>query len=214
MFKKPAAQPTDEVATAHTHADVSTEESSSDAVSEASTERDPHQLPSITTESLAKPSHPVLYLPPLLSSLPPSYPHIEPPVDLPPLHTETRLPNIDPASLSLHKALHHFKPRPGYADLPYADAFNWNELSLPEDDEREWYIVAFRSRRKDGSDGSRESPFYRNTRNVDNSIHSVPALYEADRLAHEEAVMNGGVSYTGRRPFLRIEANAELSLFS
>ncbi|KIO30693.1 hypothetical protein M407DRAFT_68952 [Tulasnella calospora MUT 4182] len=135
--------------------------------------RDPHLLPKFTPSSLARPSSPVLYLPPLLSSLPPTYPHVEPPTERPPLHTETRLPNIDPASLSLHKALHHFHPRHGYAALPYGEAFNWNELELPEDEEREWYVVAFRSRRKEGSDGS--------------------PLYEADRLAHEEAVMNGGL---------------------
>jgi len=74
----------------------------------------------------------------------------------------------------LHKALHYFKPFPNYGSVPYAEAFNWDDLELPEDEEREWYVVAFRSRRKNGSDG--------------------PSLYEADRLAHEEAVVNGGVS--------------------
>jgi hypothetical protein len=117
-------------------------------------ERDPHDLPDFTEAR----SEPVLYLPPLLSSLPPQYPHIEQQSDLPALHTETRLPNIDPASLSLHRALHHFRPRPGYSALAYQDAFNWKELELPIEEEREWYIVAFRSKRKEGSDGSREFP--------------------------------------------------------
>lgn len=165
-------------------------------------ERDPHLLPSFTTEGLVQPTEPVLYLPPLLSSLPPQYPHIELPKDWPPLKTETRLPKIDPASLSLHRALHHFKPRPQYAALPYAKAFNWEDLKLPEEEEREWYIVAFRSRRKDGSDGSREYYFpfpfsasrYATELNADAESINIVALYEADRLAHEEAVVNGGVS--------------------
>ena len=40
---------------------------------------------------------------------------------------------------------------------PYAEAFNWDELELPADEEREWYCVAFRSKRKEGSDSGRES---------------------------------------------------------
>ncbi|TRM69775.1 hypothetical protein BD626DRAFT_391523 [Schizophyllum amplum] len=133
--------------------------------------RDPHALPSFDGEF----SEPVLYLPPLLSSLPERYSTIiETPEGQAPLITETRLPDIDPASLSLHKALHRFRPfNRKYASLPYAEAFNWSELELPEDEEREWYCVAFRSRRKDGSDGT--------------------PLYEADRKAHEEAVKNGGL---------------------
>ena len=116
------------------------------------TERDPHNLPKFHGD----PTKPILYLPPLLSSLP----HILPPqvVDSnrPALVTETRLPDIDPPSLSLHKALHNFRPvTDAYADVPYTEGFNWNELELPEDEEREWYIVAFHSKRKDGSDGGR-----------------------------------------------------------
>ena len=114
---------------------------------------DPHKLPTFG-ESSASHSVPVLYLPPLLSSLPEQ---LEPvPLDSaqPPLVTETRLPDIDPASLSLHKALHKFAPKDAdYAATPYAEAFNWTELSLPEDEEREWYCVVFRSKRKAGSDG-------------------------------------------------------------
>lgn len=117
----------------------------------------PHDLPTFTEASSMERHSPVLYLPPLLSSLPH---HIRVPVlnsSTPPLSTETRLPNIDPASLSLHKALHHFRPlNEDYAVTPYAEAFNWNELELPEEEEREWYIVAFRSKRKAGSDGGRK----------------------------------------------------------
>ncbi|KAI6046157.1 hypothetical protein EDC04DRAFT_2558451 [Pisolithus marmoratus] len=137
-------------------------------------ERDPHQLPAFDSESLTKPTSTVLYLPPLLSSLPSG---VEVPVtqsDTPPLVTETHLPDIDPVSLSLHKALHHFRPLSSeYAGLPYAEAFNWLDLDLPLDEEREWYAVVFRSKRKAGSDSG--------------------ALYEADRKAHEEAVSNGGL---------------------
>ncbi|TFK75462.1 hypothetical protein BDN72DRAFT_832341 [Pluteus cervinus] len=136
--------------------------------------RDPHDLPSFNSKSLSDPAHPVLYLPPLLSSLPEQFPSIPVSDEHPALVTETRLPDIDPASLSLHKALHHFRPlNEGYANLPYAEAFTWSQLSLPEDEEREWYCVAFRSKRKAGSDGE--------------------PLYEADAKAHAEAVRNGGL---------------------
>ncbi|KDN44487.1 hypothetical protein RSAG8_05534, partial [Rhizoctonia solani AG-8 WAC10335] len=173
-------------------------------------ERDPHTLPTFTNESVHAPQEPVLYLPPLLSALPTSlssrardlsrgnhdhynqhYGRASETTDLPklPPHpdrlgpTATRLPDIDPASLSLHRALHVLKPRKGFANLPYAEAFNWDEISAAyrsEVDkiadgelEREWYVVAFRSRRKAGSDST--------------------SLYDADRLAHEEAVHNGGL---------------------
>ncbi|KAG2015510.1 hypothetical protein CC2G_008778 [Coprinopsis cinerea AmutBmut pab1-1] len=135
-------------------------------------DRDPHILPSF---ELAEHKVPVLYLPPLLSSLPERVPalNIETEDDGP-MVTATRLPDIDPASLSLHKALHHFRPvTTEYAEVPYDQAFNWSHLELPEDEEREWYCVAFRSQRKAGSDGD--------------------SLYEADKLAHEEAVSNGGL---------------------
>ncbi|KZP34485.1 hypothetical protein FIBSPDRAFT_923994 [Athelia psychrophila] len=135
------------------------------------TERDPHNLP--TFDANGEPTTPILYLPPLLSSLP----HTIPSWDVgssSALSTETHLPDIDPASLSLHRALHRFRPvSDAYADLPYAEGFNWADLELPEEEEREWYIVAFRSKRRDGSDGG--------------------PLYEADKLAHEEAVKNGGL---------------------
>ncbi|KAF9531608.1 hypothetical protein CPB83DRAFT_874518 [Crepidotus variabilis] len=128
--------------------------------------RDPHELPSFNSQ--LKFDEPVLYLPPLLSSLPEGNPQY------PPLVTETRLPNIDPASLSLHKALHNFKPLTSdYAATPYGEAFNWSQLKLPVHEEREWYCVVFRSKRKVGSDGI--------------------SLYEADKLAHEEAIRNGGL---------------------
>ncbi|KAG6842082.1 hypothetical protein C0991_002736 [Blastosporella zonata] len=117
-------------------------------------QRNPHDVPAFDSKSLTHPSVPVLYLPPLLSSLPDKYPSEAIPIEHPPLVTETRLPDIDPASLSLHKALHHFKPIDAdYVSKPYGEAFNWSQLVLPEDEEREWYCVVFRSKRKPGSDG-------------------------------------------------------------
>ena len=118
--------------------------------------RNPHDLPDFST-SIPHTS-PVLFLPPLLSSLPHGLYHTPAPSpDQPPLKTETHLPDIDPASLSLHKALHYFSPlNPYYATQPYAESFNWDALRLPEDQEREWYVVAFRSRRKPGSDSGCE----------------------------------------------------------
>lgn len=81
-------------------------------------EHDPHSVP-VYDE---KKSAPVLYLPPLLSSLPATFPSTPFHSENPPLVTETRLPDIDPASLSLHKALHYFRPR----DENYArQSFLW-----------------------------------------------------------------------------------------
>ena len=102
----------------------------------------------------------ILYLPPLLSSLPShlgaSHNASNEEKNVP-LRTETHLPSIDPVSLSLHRALHKFKPYDTfYASEPYGTSFNWAELDLPVDEEREWYCVAFRSRRRPGSDSGRE----------------------------------------------------------
>lgn len=115
-------------------------------------------------------SDPILYLPALLSRLPHEHEHLS-------NHStefDTRLPNIDPASLFLHQALHYFRPVDDkYAATDYPEAFNWDELALPADVEREWYGVVFRSRRRPES--------------------SSLSLYAADRAAHAEAVMNGGL---------------------
>lgn len=107
----------------------------------------------------------VLYLPPLLSSLPDRYSAAEAPLhsSFPPILTKTRLPDIDLPSLSLHKALHRFKPlTPDYANTPYAQAFNWYELRLPKDEEREWYCVIFRSKRKAGTESTCDYYLYQN----------------------------------------------------
>lgn len=128
-----------------------------DSPQQCSSHRDPHDLPDFSSSNPQ--TSPVLFLPPLLSSLPLGLSHTPAPSpDQPPLTTETHLPNIDPASLSLHKALHYFSPvNPYYATQPYEESFNWDSLKLPEDDEREWYIVAFKSKRRAGSDSGRES---------------------------------------------------------
>ncbi|GAA5823533.1 hypothetical protein JCM3770_000330 [Rhodotorula araucariae] len=106
------------------------------------------------------------------------------PPDAPVAYTSSRLPTIDPASLAFHRALHSFRPVTAhYATSPYADSFNWNALRLEDDpthrikrEEREWYVVAFRSRRNIGLPADRAK-----------------RLYEADRAAHEEAVTRGGL---------------------
>ncbi|KAI0305688.1 hypothetical protein B0F90DRAFT_1092047 [Multifurca ochricompacta] len=137
---------------------------------------DPHYPPVFDKHTLTYPTQPILYLPPLLSSLPHTFPVHNPSVltGRVPKTTETRLPDIDTVSLSLHKALHNFAPlTENYAATSYADAFNWDELQLPEDDEHDWYCVAFRSIRKQSSESG--------------------PLYEADKLAHEEAIRNGGL---------------------
>ncbi|GAA5916128.1 hypothetical protein JCM8208_002216 [Rhodotorula glutinis] len=99
-------------------------------------------------------------------------------------YTASHLPTLDLVSHALHHALHAFRPvTPRYATSPYADSFNWADLRLEDDssgrvkrEAREWYIVAFRSRRNDGLPEDRARK-----------------LYEADRAAHEEAVTRGGL---------------------
>lgn len=131
-----------------------------------------HHLPST---SAPVPSAPILYLPPLLSPLPGHVPHhSHSPSEEELSSFSTHLPDIDPASLALHQALHRFHPKDNmYAAREYSDAFNWSELGLDEGVEREWYCVVFRSRRNKESESL--------------------SLYQADREAHEEAVKNGGL---------------------
>jgi hypothetical protein len=160
----------------------------------ACVDKDPHIAPSISNLD----SETILYLPPLLSSLPPTQSNeFLPRSDHTP-YTETHLPDIDPVSLSLHKALHHFCALDDkYASRPYQEAFNWDEVAqwMEEDEEREWYIVAFRSQRRDGSDGTRKILFsgYFFHWSTDGALIHLLALYNADKLAHEEAVKNGGL---------------------
>jgi hypothetical protein len=121
--------------------------------------RDPHDLPVFDRDTLTNPSEPILYLPPFLSSLPPAHVNsTSAPTSTGrvPKATDSRLPDIDGPSLALHKALHNFTPiTEKYASTSYAEAFNWGDLDLPEEDEHEWYCVAFTSIRKPGSESDR-----------------------------------------------------------
>lgn len=105
------------------------------------------QLEQFTSQTLAT----RYVIPPLLSRLPAALvasPGQHPtPVPISALeqanrvgHTESRLPDIDTASLALHYALHSFRvmDTERYAAMPYKDAFNWDELHLPQELEREW----------------------------------------------------------------------------
>lgn len=154
LFKAPtldASQPAKRATATSDNLDAS------DSPNPPCSKRDPYDAPDF---SGSKPqSSPVIFLPPLLSSLPHGLSHTPAPApDQQPLTTETHLPDIDPASLSLHRALHYFSPvSPHYATQPYAESFNWDSLKLPEEHEREWYVVAFKSVRKPGSDSECES---------------------------------------------------------
>lgn len=124
---------------------------------------------------------PLLYLPPLLSRLPAdTAPTASPVVKEATIdYTNSHLPRIDSTSLALHRALHVFRPvTPLYAIAPYPSSFNWSDIVLEDDatssvggQEREWYIVAFRSKRREGF-----------------TSEEALDLYGADREAHEEAV--------------------------
>jgi hypothetical protein len=86
-----------------------------------------HHLP----DTLATfPTKPILFLPPLLSPLPPDHDdqHGTQTPTGPIADFDTRLPHIDPDSLALHRALHHFRPVDKYASTVYNEAFNWDEL--------------------------------------------------------------------------------------
>lgn len=84
------------------------------------------------------PSSDVLYLPPLLSLLPIT---AESPEESSPeiMYTLSRLPQVDEASVALHRALHAFQPiTENYATEPYEESFNWKALRLPKEVQREW----------------------------------------------------------------------------
>jgi hypothetical protein len=130
---------------------------SSDAPTDSPLERIPTDFPDFSKPQTS----PILYLPPLLSSLPHNISHTPAPSPAhQPITTDSCLPEIDAPSLSLHRAFHDFTPiTPHYATRPYAESFNWDTFKLPEDQEREWYAVVFRSKRKPGSDSGRKAKF-------------------------------------------------------
>lgn len=88
-----------------------------------------HHLPPVSSSI---PEDPILYLPPLLSPLPDHARHEhrhDGPSEEELSNFDTRLPDIDPASLVLHQALHQFHPiDEQYAKRKYSKAFNWEEL--------------------------------------------------------------------------------------
>ena len=122
--------------------------------------RNPHDLRVFDKKTLTIPSEPILYLPPFLSALPSTYVESALPTSKgrAPKVTEAHLPDIDGPSLALHKALHGFTPvTEKYASVSYAEAFNWDQLDLPEEDEHEWYCHVFRSIRKPGNQNDCQS---------------------------------------------------------
>lgn len=117
----------------------------------------PPQVPSPLSfpEVLKGRTTPLLYLPPLLSRLPVTSSPATPTVSTPEEDakrafsfedpcvglTQSSLPAIDDASVALHNALFKFRPTTeNYYYLPYAESFNWNELVLPVEVQREWSV--------------------------------------------------------------------------
>ncbi|KAJ3278890.1 hypothetical protein HDU79_001109 [Rhizoclosmatium sp. JEL0117] len=84
---------------------------------------------------------------------------------------------IRPVDLALaERGLDHFHAiTEDYFHVPIPEVFNWNEVAelLGAEEEGDWYIVAFRSVRKVDADAK--------------------ALYDADHLAHTEALESGGL---------------------
>ncbi len=126
----------------------------------------PHKHP-LPIDFIHPRTKPTFYLPPLLSPLSPNnnesfsssgttdisalsssssfpIPALSPSIPRSERTSETQLPplvarTIDPASLSLHKALHGFHPlSEKYAEMDYDEGFNWKELRLDVAMEREW----------------------------------------------------------------------------
>ena len=95
--------------------------------------------------------------------------------------------------MALHGALHQLRPVTGeHTQMPYAEAFNWDELLLPLDMEHEWYAVASSSTCKNGSVGGRKFASCSNVKLLTQHISTL-ALYELDEKAHAEALRSGGV---------------------
>lgn len=124
---------------------------------------DPHYLPTFESIEYARQRRPTFYLPPLLT-LPLEALCLPEPTSSYQPYT-TYLPDLSAVTLALHKALHQFRPlTENYAETPFDEAFNWEELYLPEDAEREWFAVVTHSKTKDGSNDGRKCP-------CSNSLH-------------------------------------------
>ena len=102
--------------------------------------------------SLFSPS-PRLYLPPPASSPSARYEEIpEPTSSYLPFRIETFSSEVAAMTMELHKALHRFRPvSDQYASMPFNEAFNWEELELPEEIERDWFAVVIQSKQRDGN---------------------------------------------------------------
>jgi hypothetical protein len=87
------------------------------------------------------------------------------------------IPHLRPVDYVFsERALNHLHTITGdYFKTPLPEAFNWEETAerLGEDQEGDWFIVAFRSVRSVHADHKK--------------------LYDADALAHEEAIQSGGL---------------------
>lgn len=116
----------------------------------------PPPPPPLSRQSAPDPEKELIHLPPLLSLLPLKYAGRKEESSLSNLNkldipttfdfdrptvgfTSSRLAQVDDASVALHDALYAFKPvTKDYALVPYESAFNWDELVLPLQVEREW----------------------------------------------------------------------------
>jgi hypothetical protein len=90
---------------------------------------------------------------------------------------QQQIPHLRPVDYAFcERALDHFHAiTPAYFSTPLPEAFNWDETAerLGKDYEGDWFIVAFRSIRSENADHQQ--------------------LYNADALAHEEAIQSGGL---------------------
>lgn len=92
-------------------------------------------------------------------------------------HDQSAVPHLRPVDyIFSERALAHLHTITGdYFKAPLTEAFNWEETAerLGEEQEGDWFIVAFRSIRSEHADSKK--------------------LYDADALAHEEAIQSGGL---------------------
>lgn len=138
-----------------------------DSESDYQTDSDPHYLPEYSARQQS-----TFYLPPLLSLSLDALRLPEPAGSYRPYTTYQ--PDYSAATLALHRALHHFRSvTDNHSETPFEEAFNWDELYLPVDAEREWFATVTYSKAADGSNDG--------------------ALYEVNKHAHAEAVRHGGL---------------------
>ena len=155
---------------------------------------DPHYLP--TPHKNSSPAHPSprLYLPLPVSSLAAKYEQLpEPTSSYLPFKVETFSSEVAAVTRQLHKTLHRFKPTSDqYTEMPFEVAFNWDELTLPEDMDQEWFAIVTHSKHPDGPNAARKFKDVNDVMYFADSPHGI-ALYEVDEQAHIKAVQTGGV---------------------